>query len=427
MICQTSFINLTMPTKLKPALPLPDPLRGIEVPSFTNYSIVVRLPEIAQRTLAENDFPAEVVTQIKTLITEIPDGKIRPVHVPLAPDAARWEAYIAPHLGQNWLEVPWFFAEEYFYERMLEACGYFQPGPRQGMDPYARQKRLGLETTRGEIHTLCEHVAEILQASLAKADLRKALDQLLVVNLWGNQKDLSLWPASEAGDSKEAAGSSSRAELNAAREHLLIDATPQVLRYLDRLRSEASSFDFLIDNAGYELVADLALADVVLSSQLAAEVFFHVKVQPVFVSDAMEKDVLDTLDFLSREEHAEAQALAKRMREHHEQGRFHLRADPFWTSPLAMWEMPDPLYNELSGTNLLISKGDANYRRLLGDRHWSLDASFERILSYLPFPVLSLRTCKSEIAVGLNPLDVPQSDPDWLIDGRWGLIQFSPE
>jgi len=40
-----------------------------------------------------------------------------------------------------------------------------------------------------------------------------------------------------------------------------------------------------------------------------------------------------------------------------------------------------------------------------------------------------LRTLKSEIVAGLQPdqlADLPHRDPNWLINGRWGLIQFAP-
>jgi len=87
--------------------------------------------------------------------------------------------------------------------------------------------------------------------------------------------------------------------------------------------------------------------------------------------------------------------------------------------------MPADLIEELRSADLLIAKGDANYRRLLGDRHWPLDLPFQQVVSGYPFGVLALRTLKSEIAIGISPEKVPTSDPDWMINGRWGLIQFS--
>ncbi|NTV62721.1 MAG: hypothetical protein HGA65_04180, partial [Oscillochloris sp.] len=48
-------------------------------------------------------------------------------------------------------------------------------------------------------------------------------------------------------------------------------------------------------------------------------------------------------------------------------------------------------------------------------------------LSYLPTPLLLLRTCKSDVAVGLNPARMAEAagqDQAWLTGGRWGVVQL---
>jgi Damage-control phosphatase ARMT1-like domain len=50
--------------------------------------------------------------------------------------------------------------------------------------------------------------------------------------------------------------------------------------------------------------------------------------------------------------------------------RLQVHAHPFWTSPLPMWEMPDDLREILAAADVVIAKGDTNYRRALGDAHW---------------------------------------------------------
>jgi hypothetical protein len=101
--------------------------------------------------------------------------------------------------------------------------------------------------------------------------------------------------------------------------------------------------------------------------------------------------------------------------------------DYFWTSPLAFWEIPDTLKKELSHSNLIIIKGDANYRRLLGDRHWNFTTKISDIVCYLPAPMVALRTLKSEVAAGIKPEvleEVVKSDSAWLTNGQWGVVQF---
>ena len=101
-------------------LPIPEPLRGNEIGTFTHSSVAERLPEIAERTIAENRFQPEVEEKVKLLIDEIPEGKIRLLDDPGAPDSKDWHSYVTGCLDQNWLEVPWFFAEFYFYRRILD-------------------------------------------------------------------------------------------------------------------------------------------------------------------------------------------------------------------------------------------------------------------------------------------------------------------
>ena len=94
-----------------------------------------------------------------------------------------------------------------------------------------------------------------------------------------------------------------------------------------------------------------------------------------------------------------------------------------------MWDLPRDIREDLKKSSLLISKGDANYRRILGDREWDITEGFHQIVDYLPVPLAALRTLKCELAVGLD-LDQIQfvfnQDPKWMINGKWGVIHFSP-
>lgn len=85
------------------------------------------------------------------------------------------------------------------------------------------------------------------------------------------------------------------------------------------------------------------------------------------------------------------------------------------------------MYQELSNANLIIVKGDASYRRTVGDRHWDYTTPYQSITSYFPAPFVALRTLKSELAAGLSTEQLeqlPQQDAQWLTNGQWGVIQF---
>ncbi len=178
---------------------------------------------------------------------------------------------------------------------------------------------------------------------------------------------------------------------------------------------------------GISIYNFLCLVDFLLSSSLVNQVYLHLKPHPTFVSDAMIKDVHDTTSFLLASDTPQVKSFGQRLENHIQRGSLVLSEDYFWTSPLAFWEMPKAFKDELAHTSLLVIKGDANYRRLLGDRHWDMTTNIADIVCYLPVLMVALRTLKSEVAVGLKPEVVEElvkSDSCWLTNGQWGVIQF---
>jgi hypothetical protein len=90
-------------------------------------------------------------------------------------------------------------------------------------------------------------------------------------------------------------------------------------------------------------------------------------------------------------------------------------------------QLPSSLRADLACSDLVILKGDVNYRRLLDDRHWPHTTRMEEITGYFPAPFLVLRTLKGEIVVGLEPGQAEAlavEDPTWLINGKRGIIQL---
>lgn len=402
----------------KPKRPIPEPLQGIDSGSFAHYTVVERLPNILRQILAENDFSRPVVQRLESLMVEIPAAQIRPFADPDAPDASQWAQYLEPYLGLNWLQIPWFLAETYFYRRILALTGYFEPGVGYRVDPFASQKRNALETAFDEIANLSTQLDAWTNPSNKPFE---SLVTLLTINLWGNQADLSLWPAGHSG------GQPQHADLETSRRHIVVDDTRRVVDYLAAQLDQSFRIDFIVDNAGFELVSDLALTDFFLSNSLTSTVVLHLKYHPTFVSDATVKDVAQTVDFLAENSRPEIRRFGQRLQAHIEAQRLQWQYDLFWTSPLSFWEMPSPVKQELARANLLISKGDANYRRLLGDRHWPYTTPFGDIVSYLPTPLVALRTFKSEVAAGLEPdqiRDLAEQDSNWLTNGQRGVIQF---
>jgi hypothetical protein len=169
------------------------------------------------------------------------------------------------------------------------------------------------------------------------------------------------------------------------------------------------------------------LADLLLGQGWVGQVRFHLKAQPFFVSDAMLQDLETTLVALGASSHGGIQGLGRRLRACLDTGRLVFHAEPFWTTPLMFHQFPAELQADLSGSGLVILKGDVNYRRLLDDRHWPHTTPLEEIAAYFPAPFLVLRTLKGEIQVGLAPGQaeaLSAQDPDWLINGQRGLVHL---
>jgi len=181
----------------------------------------------------------------------------------------------------------------------------------------------------------------------------------------------------------------------------------------------------MADNAGTELLMDLALIDFLLDARLASEVHLYLKPQPFFVSDAMTADVTAGLDAL-RAGGGAGRALAERTED--ALARHDLTLIEHWFSATSLFysQLPDDLLAELAGMGLVVFKGDVNYRRLLGDAHWPPTVPFAATASYFPAPLVALRTLKGEIIAGLAPGQAERlaaDDPAWLVNGRRGVIQ----
>ena len=109
---------------------------------------------------------------------------------------------------------------------------------------------------------------------------------------------------------------------------------------------------------------------------------------------------------------------------------FFLQNEKFWTEPYSFCEMKKcdpPLYAKLSEANLVIFKGDLNYRKLLADINWKYTTDFVQALQgFKPTNLVSLRTLKCDICAGLPPglaEILEKKNKDWLITGQYGVIQ----
>lgn len=358
----------------------------------------VRVPRIVRDALDRNaDYPPRIKEALSALASEIEKDAPLPVPRPPAPDVEAWASAHAEHASESWLHAEWFHAELAVYREVATRCRFWETE----RDPFAPAKEEELAGDR-----LWTRLGAALSST---APREERVHALLEASLWGNRVDLSYSVAASREHAHE--------------DDLLADdrdlAVPRLVR-------PDALVHYVADNTGTELAIDLALVDALLESP-GVRVVLHVKMQPVFVSDAITRDVWRMLAAM-RDRAGVARALSDRLHEAFDAGRLALAPDPFWSGPRFLWEAPAHVARALRAATIVVLKGDANYRRLVGDALWPPSAPFSLAASYVGAPVVCARTMKSDSVLGLpaglaEKLDASDASKTWRIDGQRGVVQ----
>lgn len=360
-----------------------------------------RTPRLIAQIRDAHPYDAAQREALAALLDEIESGRIQPLPDG-AHDADLWAQWADGHLGEPWADAPFLWSESYFFRRLLEAIRYFEAGPWWHVDPFAFLKSAELRAP--SVERSLSAIADI-QAEREEQGVKLKL----LAALWGNRADLGF----RIGRDPEAKA--------AATTDLVVDHSAQLLAALE------TSADIIIvtDNAGQELLADLVLADHLLTAGRSRTIQLHVKPHPYYVSDATTDDAVGCIDRLSRT--PASSAVAKRLIEAAAVGQFCIKTHEFYCAPLSYHRMPDDLAGEFARASLTVMKGDLNYRRLVGDRDWPPTTLFAQTTGYFPGPVAALRTLKSDVVVGVDAAAVvalDKADKSWRTDGSRAMIQF---
>jgi hypothetical protein len=375
----------------------PPPLRTDGSNAFARYSMQERVPRIARDVLDRNpDYPAAIRQSVERIARDIEQDATVPPPRPPAPDVQAWAAAHKEHAGETWLGTEWFYAEVAFYREIAHACRFWETG----RDPFSPAKEEELAGERP-----WSRLENALAAVQGAREQRVAA--LLEAALWGNRVDLSYTVAASREHRQE--------------DDLLADQRSDALPFLVR---PGAFVHVVADNTGTELALDVALAGAVLEEP-TARVAMHLKMQPMFVSDAIAADVWRLLERMQHRG-GRVRSLADRLRGCFAAGRLELLPDPFWSGPRFFWDAPDHLRAALASATIVVLKGDANYRRLIGDALWPPETPLAEACSYAPSPIVCLRTMKSDPVLGLprglaERLDA--TEPRWRIDGQRAVLQ----
>ncbi len=373
------------------------PITAEDKNSFAFFTLTQRLPYFIDQIIKENTYSPQIVEKLYDLKNEVLTGVIK--EIPQGPDEQLWHDKLGPHAGKSWFEAPFFCMEVYFFRRIMDITGYFNTG----IDPFKKTK---VRDASSNLLFFTETLEFVNQECSVKPDIH-FLSGIIKINLWANKADLSQLEQNNQDDG-----------------HYLIDQSEQMAEILSGKNLYVA--DIILDNAGVELFSDLLMAVVLLRWSLVKKIRLHAKAHPIFISDTIRDDITSLLDTFRASGMDILQRFAEEVIGFIGSGALEICDHPFWTLPLPFYHMPDDLRSDIRSSDLLIIKGDANYRRLFDDRMLPVDFPVLDFCTYLEVPAFALRTLKSEILAGYDRQKAAilnETDSDWMINGNNGLIQ----
>ncbi|KAH7152772.1 hypothetical protein EDB81DRAFT_789661 [Dactylonectria macrodidyma] len=416
----------------------------------------------------------KIIEQLATLKYEMEhDRKLVPLLDDGFPDEIKaYNKEIEDRGNPNWFAVPWLFSECYMYRRMSTI--FRLTNHWKNYDVFARQKMDTFRSSRPAVLELASKYKELIQQlredkeSTHNAEAERLLfTEMFEICLWGNATDLSLLTNITYEDIQKLQGAEAR---KAAEKNILVNDLPRAYEILKQAQAEGKKerrVDIVLDNAGFELYVDLILAGYLISSGLATHVVLRPKSIPWFVSDVLPSDFSALLsavanprglyetpsedeklqdktpELLSENAEKDLQFLFQEWAGLHAEGQLILRPNRYWTAGGSFWRLPHEnpeLHEELKPAELVIFKGDLNYRKLTGDAWWDPTTPFNEALGPMGpssgVNVLSLRTCKADVVVGLpagkdeelKALEGGGGDSGqrrWAWYGKWAVISLS--
>ncbi|KAK0521196.1 Hairy/enhancer-of-split with YRPW motif protein 2 [Tilletia horrida] len=435
--------------------------RGYHTFSFAHDTMGKRLPTIlgkaiddVVRTMNEQHDEEKIVDlskcvdRMQALMNDLSKNrKLRPIIDDGEGDVALWNKEIAKFFrGKDFMNAPWLFAEAYKYRRLHECFSASKHW--KDYDVFFRQKCDTFSRSGTAVFELSTRFAEPFAYAPEATDeekyaARKLLfHELSQVCLWGNATDLSLLINMTEEDIKKLQSTGGE-HLAATEKNILGNHLERIWQLVSKMKN--GRIDFVLDNAGFELYCDLVYADWLIQSGIASVIHFHGKRLPWFVSDVTRKDwdwLLNTTYYASLfptasdTDVASLRQMAQRWKSYERKGQFVYEQHPFWCTGYTFWslhaEAPD-LFLHLAGSDLVIFKGDLNHRKLTYDCQAPSQTPFDIAIGPLAQeqgapPVVSLRTVKSDVVVGVDSEVADRLDkeePGWRISGKYAVVLLS--
>jgi len=352
-----------------------------------------------------------------------------------SPDFQKWNSCHSAWLETaelKWFESPWLYVECHLY-RVVEDI-FEQSTHLKEFDWFTSQKRDSFLMSQEAMEKVATFTSHCLLPQESTATLKHNFIQLLEISLWGNRNDLSFFAGSPVEDTIKSTNGCLD-NLEHLKSNIIVNHSEDVWNYIDQSpkNGENRILTIILDNGALELISDLCLATFCSTHNIFSHVRFYVKRIPWFVSDVTAKDFRWTLEHLNGSDSSPVlQQLSAKWLHFLDTRQWEVVEEEFWTLPLpysAMKKEDKALYEKLSHSQLIIFKGDLNYRKLGADLHWPTTTSFNEFLQgFNPAPLVTLRTIKAEIVCGLasgQEEDLLKTAEDWMYSGDYAVIQFA--
>ena len=197
----------------------------------------------------------------------------------------------------------------------------------------------------------------------------------------------------------------------------------EIYEYLGKRKY--SRFDLIPDNAGVELFSDYLFDLYLLQTNTVQKIVMHLKPYPMFVSDATKTD-FETLKGIITNKYPQISTM---LTQYEKEERLIIQSDEeefFFTPYFKDCRFVENIMK--SGCELLIVKGDLNYRRLVGDLKWKWTQPIKPIIgTFVTCRCLCLRCIKSDVLLGLaekDAMEVEKIPKSKLTSGKYATIQF---
>ncbi|KAJ2461216.1 Hairy/enhancer-of-split with YRPW motif protein 2 [Coemansia sp. RSA 2424] len=437
--------------------------------NFTYESLHNRVPHILTSVI--NDFyttiqgctDAAAIAEGKSLTGQlsklkhemVTNKQLTPLEEDGVGDIKTWNHWLGLYFPTaTWYTAPFLTWETYMYRRI--ATIFKRSEYWKQYDFFGEKKEATFRASMAAVAKMCGRVDALIRDCQAEDHQTRmhylAFVEVLHASLWGNQTDLSMFPdllKTEEALEEMQARIISAGQTNSAK--IVVDDTDRVWKEIVG-PMRGGRIDIVLDNAGFELLQDVLLAHWLVSLGYASKIVFHAKRIPWYVSDVTVEDfhwlvrvaqtptlLLGATKGMAEADEAALVTLGSQWAGFLANGTWELKDELFWTGPYGFRYLPSAeegreVWNgELTRADLVIFKGDLNYRKLIYDLEWPVSTPFGDALGAMATDprapaILALRTAKCDTIVGVAPdraRALFAAQRDWLCTGQYGVIQLN--